>query len=209
MFVSGLLDKGPFFRNGPGRRRLRISSIRDLSGAMGFNLMVDRALCRAFAGLTLLRWGGAWRCVPRLAAGWSAWVNRARSSVWLERTPDKRKVASSSLARPTIVLVPSSAGREPPARLAHGLTAGAQSRLPRLSPRRVPWAQLRGRSSVGRATALQAVGRRFDPVRLHQTSRPSPRTTRFGAQRAISVLPRCVRRARRSLTWEIRSGASA
>ena len=104
MFVSGLLDKGPFFRNGPGRRRLRISSIRDLSGAMGFNLMVDRALCRAFAGLTLLRWGGAWRCVPRLAAGWSAWVNRARSSVWLERTPDKRKVGSSSLPGPTIGL---------------------------------------------------------------------------------------------------------
>ena len=25
-----------------------------------------------------------------------------------------------------------------------------------------------GRSSVGRATALQAVGRRFEPVRLHQ-----------------------------------------
>ena len=27
---------------------------------------------------------------------------------------------------------------------------------------------LRGRSSVGRAVALQAIGRRFDPVRLHQ-----------------------------------------
>ena len=28
---------------------------------------------------------------------------------------------------------------------------------------------IRGRSSVGRALALQAGGRRFDPVQLHQT----------------------------------------
>ena len=35
-----------------------------------------------------------------------------------------------------------------------------------------PWgAGIRGRSSVGRAGALQASGRRFDPDRLHQSWR--------------------------------------
>ena len=32
----------------------------------------------------------------------------------------------------------------------------------------LPGPPVRGRSSVGRAVALQAIGRRFDPVRLHQ-----------------------------------------
>ena len=53
----------------------------------------------------------------------------ACSSAWLEHTPDKREVGSSSLPRPTKV-----------------------------------W----GRSSAGRAPALQAGGHRFEPVRLHQ-----------------------------------------
>ena len=57
------------------------------------------------------------------------WLIRACSSAWLERTPDKREVGSSSLPRPTIN---------------------------------------RGRSSAGRAPALQAGGHRFEPVRLHQ-----------------------------------------
>jgi hypothetical protein len=68
----------------------------------------------------------------------------ACSSAWLERTPDKREVGSSSLPRPTI------------------LRCGAGYRPP---------ANRRGRSSVGRAPALQAGGRRFDPVRLHQIRR--------------------------------------
>ena len=39
-----------------------------------------------------------------LSAGFGA-EPRACSSVWLERTPDKREVGSSSLPRPTIILV--------------------------------------------------------------------------------------------------------
>ena len=63
---------------------------------------------------------------------------RACSSGWLERTPDKREVGSSSLPRPTIMLE-------------------------------------RGCSSVGRAPALQAGGRRFNSVHLHQPRRLSDR----------------------------------
>jgi hypothetical protein len=80
--------------------------------------------------------------------------NRACSSVWLERTPDKREVGSSSLPRPT-----RSRDQESGIR-------GQDRFFPdtcRLMP--VP---RRGHSSVGRAPALQAGGRRFDPVWLHQ-----------------------------------------
>ena len=59
------------------------------------------------------------------------------SSAWLERTPDKGEVGSSTLPRPT---------RLPP-----------NQRFTN-----------RGHSSAGRAPALQAGGRRFDPAWLHQ-----------------------------------------
>ena len=39
-------------------------------------------------------------------------------------------------------------------------------------PRRSSPKQARGCSSIGRAPALQAGGRRFDPVQLHQSRRP-------------------------------------
>ena len=71
-------------------------------------------------------------------------VSGACSSARLERTPDKREVGSSSLPRPTMLFQ---------------LGDGSFSCVARLR---------RGRSSVGRAVALQASGRRFDPVRLHQ-----------------------------------------
>ena len=40
------------------------------------------------------------------------------------------------------------------------------------------WKQARGCSSVGRAPALQAGGRRFDPVQLHQSGSRRPGATR-------------------------------
>jgi hypothetical protein len=66
----------------------------------------------------------------------------ACSSVWLERTPDKREVDSSTLSRPTM------------ARLELDETASLGSQ---------EW----GCSSAGRAPALHAGGHRFDPVHLH------------------------------------------
>ena len=52
--------------------------------------------------------------------------------------------------------------------------------------------KFRGLSSVGRAIALQAIGQRFDPVRLHQNCpvRLSVRTTAFQAVKRSSILLR-------------------
>ena len=62
----------------------------------------------------------------------------ACSSVWLERTPDKREVDGSTPSRPTI-----STGKN-------------------------QYEYFRGCSSAGRAPALHAGGHRFEPVHLHQ-----------------------------------------
>ena len=71
---------------------------------------------------------------------------RACSSARLERTPDKREVGSSSLPRPT--------------------NQRSDDRY-WVSNRKT---YIRGCSSIGRAPALQAGGRRFDSVQLHQLS---------------------------------------
>ena len=44
-----------------------------------------------------------------------------------------------------------------------------------------------GNSSAGRAPALQAGGRRFDPVILHQSSMPSVRFRVSGISRALCI----------------------
>ena len=80
---------------------------------------------------------------------------------WLERTPDKREVDGSSPFRPIFLFTwpVGQAVKTPPF---HGGNTGS-------SPVRViflfysTWRF----SSAGRASALQAEGRRFDPVNLH------------------------------------------
>src|SRR6185295_18283395 len=74
-------------------------------------------------------------------------------------TPDKREVGSSSLPRPTIVRRYRSQNPEDRNRISFWLL---------FSGFRLLAAADRGHSSVGRAPALQAGGRRFDPVWLHQ-----------------------------------------
>ena len=70
----------------------------------------------------------------------------ACSSVWLERTPDKREVDGSTPSRPT--------------------TRFRMLDLTTLNPKFAIF--VRGCSSAGRAPALHAGGHRFEPVHLHQ-----------------------------------------
>ena len=125
--------------------------------------------------------------------------NRVCSSVWLERTPDKGEVGSSSLPRPTkfpVSLlrrarpsyrpVPFASCREIWSPFAQPLGClGLAGSLATCDARilvygkacgtgrgcAMPFRQYglasRGHSSAGRAPALHAGGRRFDPAWLH------------------------------------------
>src|SRR6185437_16947317 len=83
------------------------------------------------------------------------------------RALDKREVGSSNLPRPTNLRGQGSFGWQANLRTAKVArrSLGEGGRL-----------LARGHSSVGRAPALQAGGRRFDPVWLHQrrSCRPNP-----------------------------------
>src|SRR5262245_11581162 len=89
---------------------------------------------------------------------------------WLERALDKREVESSNLSRPTSFRgqIPSDIDkryRGPPG----GAREFRRIRPPAAASTSDLWfLPGRGHSSVGRAPALQAGGRRFDPVWLHQ-----------------------------------------
>ena len=76
----------------------------------------------------------------------------ARSSVGLERTPDKREVGSSNLPGPIFDLL---------------LTIEYLLLPTIVSQKKSKLMRFRGRSSTGRAPALQAGGCRFEPDRLH------------------------------------------
>ena len=54
-------------------------------------------------------------------------------------------------------------------------------------PSNEEWRSERGCSSIGRAPALQAGGRRFDPVQLHQSGVRSQLTVDSGADQAGGV----------------------
>ena len=88
---------------------------------------------------------------------WNPKFAWACSSVWLERTPDKREVDGSTPSRPTIWIIVDN------------------WRLNAVSNRQLnfQWTILSGKSywgcsSAGRAPALHAGGHRFEPVHLHQ-----------------------------------------
>ena len=83
-------------------------------------------------------------------------LNWARSSVGLERTPDKREVGSSNLPGPIILW-----------KLEVAKPKLENVRISELEFRISRDSGYRGRSSTGRAPALQAGGCRFEPDRLH------------------------------------------
>jgi hypothetical protein len=81
-------------------------------------------------------------------------------------------------------------GPTPVARLRR-LAFGRECRGPRVVPG-CDVGTVRGRSSVGRAVALQASGRRFDPVRLHQFFVKNWLRRPFFALRRLAALQRPV-----------------